>query len=338
MEKWIEELFSEHVLEDAASRYKADAIHAKKLGDFENYVFEVKKNETPYILRLTHSSHRSKEEVEAELQWINYLHEHGVTVSLVHHSENGHLVETIDVKGSAFYVCLFDKAPGEPVRANDALSSTVFEKWGQITGKMHRVTKSYKPKGTKRARWDEGDLFDFGRYVTNKKDADIVKAANALVNQIKQLPESDDVFGLIHSDIHPGNFFYHEGDIYVFDFDDSSYHYLISDIAIPLYYHIWFHHRNEDVETRSKRGEDMLVHFLSGYLREHDMSDEWISRIPLFLALRDYELYAVFHKKWDVTALDEREAALLDQIRDRLVRYEPIVELNYNQIIRTVKA
>lgn len=102
MEQWVEKLFSQEVLNEAALCYKADASNAKKLGDFENYVFEVERNDKPYILRLTHSSHRSKEELEGELKWINYLNGHGINVSLVHESINGELVEVVPVGESNF--------------------------------------------------------------------------------------------------------------------------------------------------------------------------------------------------------------------------------------------
>lgn len=337
MEKWIEDLFNETILNTAADRYEADVTKAKKLGDFENYVYEVHRDSQPYILRLTHSSHRSKDEVEAELNWINYLHENGITVSLVHHSSQGNIVEEIQVKDSSFYVCLFDKAPGESIKVNnDLFGPELYKRWGQITGKMHRVSKNYEAKAVKRARWDEDDLLQFESYLS-PEDQTIVTEANQLVSQIKSFPEDNEVFGLIHSDIHPGNFFYHEGDLYIFDFDDSTYHYFVSDIAIPLYYSVWFTYRNESLRERSKFGTEMLTHFLSGYLQENHMSDEWLARIPLFLKLRDYDLYTVFHKKFDKSTMDGKTAEMLKQIRDRILRKEQIVDLDYDKIIAQVR-
>ena len=136
MEQWVENLFTKEVLKDAASRYGADATEAKKLGDFENYVYEVKRDGKPFILRLTHSSHRSKTQVEGELRRINFLNGHDINVSLVHKSLNGELVEELTVEDSYFYVCLFDKAPGTSVRMNDPqFGPELFEKWGAITAK-----------------------------------------------------------------------------------------------------------------------------------------------------------------------------------------------------------
>ena len=49
MEQWVENLFTKEVLKEAATRFGADASDAKKLGDFENYVYEVKRDGKPYI-------------------------------------------------------------------------------------------------------------------------------------------------------------------------------------------------------------------------------------------------------------------------------------------------
>ncbi|WP_256438020.1 phosphotransferase [Pontibacillus sp. ALD_SL1] len=119
MEQWIDALFSDPLLEEAANRFGTTSAEAKKLGDFENYVYEVHKDGKPYILRLTHSSHRKHEDIQAELEWVNFLHKNGAHVSVSYTSVNGVLVEEIRVEGSSFYICLFDKAPGSLVKMDD---------------------------------------------------------------------------------------------------------------------------------------------------------------------------------------------------------------------------
>ena len=62
---------------------------------------------------------------------------------------------------------------------------------------------------------------------------------------------------------------------------------------------------------------------------------EWLERIPLFLKLRDYTLYGVFHKKMDLANGHEQENKLVAGIRERLIKDEPIVDLNYQEIWET---
>ncbi|HSO57672.1 MAG TPA: phosphotransferase [Paenisporosarcina sp.] len=338
MEQWVEKLFTENVLKEAAARYGANASNVKKLGDFENYVYEVERAGTPYILRLTHSSHRTKKEVEGELKWINFLHGHDINVSLVHTSENRELVEVLPVDDSFFYVCLFDKAPGTSVKMNSPqFGPELFEKWGAITARMHLATEQYQDAETQRLQWDEDDLIELEKFVDSNKDKAIIKGNQQLVATIQQLPQTNETYGLIHSDIHMGNFFYHDGNIHVFDFDDAMYFYFISDIAIPLYYSTWWKYREETLEIRSAFGTEFLVHFLKGYMSVRQMPLEWLEHIPLFLKLRDYTLYGVFHKKMDLAIGHEQENKLVAGIRERLIKNEPMVDLNYREIWEQVK-
>ena len=53
---------------------------------------------------------------------------------------------------------------------------------------------------------------------------------------LDSLPKDDDCYGLIHADIHQGNFFVDENDnITIFDFDDCHYHWFAYDLAVPLF-------------------------------------------------------------------------------------------------------
>ncbi|MEG9299076.1 phosphotransferase [Mangrovibacillus sp. Mu-81] len=334
MEQWIEKLFSKELLEAAAAMYGCDASRAKKLGDFENYVYEVHKGGTPFILRLTHSSHRSRKDVEAELRWMNYLHDKGVNVPLVNQSKGGGLVEVLAAGDTCFYVCLFDKAPGSPVSVKDDLfNEDLFKEWGKISGKMHRITKEYEAGEFVRERWDEDDIMHYSKYLS-PNDALIIEKAEWNKKKIQKLEETPENFGVIHSDIHQGNFFYHDGEIHVFDFDDSMQFFFLSDIAIPLYYSVWWKHRKENLKVRSAFGESFLTAFLRGYLEEYSIEEKWIEHMPSFLSLRDFTLYTVFHKKWDLSNLSEIEESLLTGLRERLLHDEPMVSLDFKAILQ----
>lgn len=106
MERAVEQQFSQEVLVEAARRFGLAADSLKLLGDFENYVYEGQKDGTSYILRLTHSSHRSTNLVLGELEWINYLAENGVSVAKALHSVAGKLAEEIPV-GEGYFVASF---------------------------------------------------------------------------------------------------------------------------------------------------------------------------------------------------------------------------------------
>lgn len=77
MEIAVERVFTNEILAEAAKIFNVK-VEEKPLGDFENYIFKAKdKNDEDYVLRLTHSSHRSKKEVEAELDFYGMLRSMG---------------------------------------------------------------------------------------------------------------------------------------------------------------------------------------------------------------------------------------------------------------------
>ena len=147
-----------------------------------------------------------------------------------------------------------------------------------------------------------------------------------MLEYAKNLPQSQDSYGLIHTDVHPGNFFVNEGKITVFDFDDSSYQWFASDIAIALYYTILWKFSDKPQSEKDAYAKKFLEDFMIGYNGENQLEAFWLNEIPYFMKLRDIILYTVFHQKFDQNNL-QRFAKLLDGIRSRIEREVPIVFL-----------
>lgn len=329
MEREIELQFSHEVLSEAAKRFGMSAESLKLLGDFENYVYEGKIDGVNYVLRLTHSSHRSTNMVLGELEWINYLEKNGVSVAKALHSASGRLAEEVHVGADYFVASAFEKAKGRLLDRKNPLEPTreVITEWGRTIGKMHRATKHFEPSDEKfrRPQWFEDDLLCFEKHLP-KEDEHIVNIGYSLLEYAKSLPQSKDNYGLIHTDVHSGNFFVDEGRITVFDFDDSSYQWFASDIAIALYYTVWWKCSDYQPKDREIYAKQFLEHFLVGYNEENRLEDAWLDEIPFFLKLRDITLYTVFYKKFGQHNL-ERYQRLLDGIRTRIEREVPIVYL-----------
>ena len=208
MENSVEAIFTKEVLNGFLACFQVRA-NVKKLGDFENYVFEVYRGGQPMVLRITHSSHRNKAEIEAELDWMNYLNQNGVNCPKVFQSSSGQLIECMKASdGTFFYACLYSKVEGTPVKVNsDQFNAQLFQSWGKTIGKMHAVTKHYQPKEGEKLRpfWHEEELLEVEKYFPN--DPEIIQRTGELRKELIELPQNRDNFGLIHSDIHSGNFF-----------------------------------------------------------------------------------------------------------------------------------
>ncbi|MGB7998588.1 MAG: hypothetical protein WCF60_00595, partial [Anaerobacillus sp.] len=99
------------------------------------------------------------------------------------------------------------------------------------------------------------------------------------------------------------------------------------------YYAVWRKCGNEAKEIRAQFATEFLFWFLKGYREETNISNEWLRTLPLFLRLRDYELYTVFHKKFNKSTMDEEVRGYLQKIRDRLIRSELIADLTFDRLI-----
>ncbi|URM31923.1 phosphotransferase [Cytobacillus firmus] len=327
MEKAVDALMTDNVLHHFLSIYSLNTVNYKKLGDFENFVFQASKDGEELILRITHSTHRKLEELLSEVDWMSYLRSEGVKVPKVIPSKNGNMVEALEASdASVFYASLFSKAEGKPISVlAPEFNQKLYHAWGRAVGKMHAATKSYIPSPgiIQRMQWDEDELLTVEKYIP-KEDQLIVKNTNDLMNLLHALPKNINNYGLIHTDIHSGNFFYDGKDIQVFDFDDCCYHWFASDIAIPLYYSIFYKFKEADPAEVEVFGRVFLESFLNGYQLENEIPCDLEKQLPLFLRLRDITLYSVLHKKIAPEDRNPQLLVMMNSIKDRIEENSPI--------------
>lgn len=156
MEIAVERVFTNEILEEAGNLFNV-TVEKNPLGDFENYIFHAKdESGGSYVLRLTHSSHRSEKQIEAELDFLQYLGEHEAKIARPYYSKSRKLVEEIQVvDGTFFYASLFLYAKGERVKDSTSIhwGEDLFEAWGKAIGQLYRLTMDY-PKTEYRDTWE----------------------------------------------------------------------------------------------------------------------------------------------------------------------------------------
>jgi amicoumacin kinase len=143
------------------------------------------------------------------------------------------------------------------------------------------------------------------------------------------LPRDRDSFGMIHEDAHMGNMFVDEnGRITLFDFDDCNYSWFANDIAIVLFYMIT---GEEDPAGLTAR---FMPPFLTGYAHQNKLDPSWLETIPLFLKVREIELFGVLHRSFD-NPEEVDNAWIKSFMEDRRSRIEadtPYVDFNFTQV------
>lgn len=321
MDPQIKSLFlDEHAIEGAA-RFGVSQGDLTFIGGFQNFIYSYTREEFKYILRFTPSTLRMPVGLEAEIEWIRYLAENGMSVSEPVSSINGKDVERIPGKIMDFYATSFRHAPGRKIGYPECLgNSLLYEYCGRMTGHLHELAKRYKPINRRHTWMSNEYLLRAGKYIPSEHEP-ILHVLEELKEQLASLPVTPDNFGLIHGDINVGNFTVDEtGKITLFDFDECQYSWYAEDIAIQLYYLLYVF--GEDSKTERKVQYELFIkHFERGYNEDgRQLPAGWKEQLTLFLKLREIIVFIGMHRSWDLSQPDDWTRDFLLDSRMRIVK------------------
>ncbi|MCH7654184.1 MAG: phosphotransferase, partial [Chloroflexi bacterium] len=139
-----EGLNNDDVLAEAIRRFGIDAGGLTLLDGQHSLVYDCRRGEESLILKITHTLHRSRENIMGELEFVNYVAEGGVAAPRAVLSTRGNLVESIEVERGSFLAFAYERAPGALVDWRH-WTPELFEEWGAVVGRMHALTKRYEP-------------------------------------------------------------------------------------------------------------------------------------------------------------------------------------------------
>jgi len=326
MDRRIRAAYNDQILDEALKRYGITPDTVRPLDGFESFIYEYEKDGQGYVLRISHSLRRTTDMIGGEVDWINYLADHGVPAARAVLSERGRLVETMAARDGYFLAVAFKQAPGTyPCRED--WERGLIAQVGQLVGRMHALTKDYQPSEPrfKRREWYE-DADGFAAKYLPPSEATVIGKYNALVEYLHTLPKDRDSYGLVHIDVHGMNFYVHQGQITLFDFDDCQYAWFAYDVAMALFYTLPHHCVGEENVAFAR---DTFRLFMDGYRRENTLAPEWLKRIPLFMKLREIDLYIAIHRSLDLNHLDPWCASFMDNRKYKIEHDVPYVDMDF---------
>ena len=326
MDKTIRKRFNADILAAAGRYYGLEPADLRELSAAESFIFAYKREGQAYILRLAHSVRRNETLIRGEVDWINYLAAHGVSVARAVTSARGRLVEQIpDGHGGHFITTSFVRAPGNNPFRNGQWGVKLFAQYGQTIGRMHALSKQYVPNPAgQRGHWNDPGHLNVLPWLP-PGDKKIAGKFIDLVAHIQTFPKNIGTYGMIHQDAHAGNFFVDEkGQMTLFDFDDCVYGWYVYDLAMVLFYAV------TNVPEPETFGREFFTHFLRGYRTENSLPPEWSTQTPYFLKLREIDLYAQIHRIFDVDNLDDPWVAdYMSGRRERILNDIPYLALDW---------
>jgi Ser/Thr protein kinase RdoA (MazF antagonist) len=248
-------------------------------GVSDTYLFQ---NEAAqYIFKIYREAHRTRPEIEGEVELLTYLQTHGARVAAPLPTQTGEFLVPFEAAEGRRFGVLFTFAPGEVARD---LSEAQLRTVGREMATVHQLTAGLTLRHP-RPRYDlETTLRQPLRVVApafhdNPEDYAYLQQ---LVAQVTAKLESFDLaafsYGYCHYDFLPKNFHFDaSGQVTFFDFDFAGAGYLVNDV-MTFFVH-YFLHRLHKVVSAEKAAEDFAV-FVAAYREVRPLTDTELAAIP----------------------------------------------------------
>ncbi|MDK8189621.1 phosphotransferase [Paenibacillus sp. UMB7766-LJ446] len=242
------------------------------------------------ILRISFLPGRNREDYIAELEYVQYLFDHGASVSNVVNSKKGNLLEEITYEHYTFFVSLFNKAKGKMLVDNNyqyregVPITEHYYNCGKVLGKMHQISKGYTPVHRRHHFFDNYK----GEYIDNMipESFSLLKEKMVeLLNTLKGLDTNQETFGMIHFDYNDGNYSidFDTGQITVYDFDNSCFGWYMYDLADLWTHGVGWIQFEPDAGKRKAFMDQYFETALAGYASETKIEDSMMEKLPLFI-------------------------------------------------------
>ncbi|MDP3176994.1 MAG: phosphotransferase [Spirochaetaceae bacterium] len=268
----------------------------------------------------------SRPELEAEVDFVRYLRAAGVPVAVNLPSLAGADVEEIPLDDDAFFLAYaFEKAPGTMFPDDDEVEfpDAVLREWGRLFGLTHRLAAGFRPRpGAFRRSWREDDCLN-SRALVPASQAAVHARFDEAVARLEAKPRTPDRYGLVHGDLHHGNFLAEGERITLIDFDGTRENWFAAEIATALFNCLPM--PRSKTARRREFSLSFLSRLLEGYAGEFAVLSSIVDDLPEFLFLNELLAYGYRYKYWNDEELSRR-ADYLASIRERIESRAPVVE------------
>ena len=244
----------------------------------DNYL--VKDSHTKYVLRVYRHNWRDLQDIEAEIELIQFLRSEGVGVSFPVPDKNGTMIRQIGAPEGIRYAVLFSYAEGRPPLPQITIRES--RATGEELSKMHRATVNRR-LGNNRCHMDTTALL-YESFHTIKPFLEdstedlrqLDEVVSRLAVKFERIPLNNISFGICHGDLYPSNLHISSsGKVTFFDFDACCCSWFVMDIAGFCY-----------AATQTyKYAAKVNKAFLEGYRELRSLNAEEVELIPYFGAV-----------------------------------------------------
>lgn len=309
----------------ALAGYNLSFIKLKPLRHWENTVFGVDDGSEKYALRIHRPNFiKGADYVRSELEWLSALtRDTDLMVPrpiTTYHGDSFVEASCDGVPGTRCCV-VFRWVEGR-FRHPDQLTAASIEKVGTFMAQLHLHATHFTPSADfVRPLQDYVDAdskpmlngLDLATQLCSVEDAAFLRSTyrqlQRALNTIGREPEK---FNLIHADLHPWNYLFHQGEVRAIDFDDCGWGHFMYDIAVSL---LELEYRQDFLHLKEA--------FFKGYRGIRPLTKEDGDLLPVFFAARRLWLMAWTAGRSDHPELREAAANTVGYTVERLQEDAP---------------
>ena len=274
------------------------------------------------VLRIGRPDYNSAAEVASELMWVEALAVAGaVQTPPVIRARGGVTAVAITVPelpGSRA-CAMFGRVAGTAPDEHGELVEP-FRVLGGLAARIHTHGREWAPPTTfNRRRWSYettiGETPSWGRWedaigVGPEERAELTGVCGEIRRRLAAYGDGPDRYGLVHADLRLGNTLWGDGGLYVIDFDDAGWSWLLWDLATALTF----------TEQHPQLGE-LVAAWLEGYTEISRLSSEVIAIVPTLIMLRRLHVLAWLGSHAYSTLAQAEGPAYLSDTRELAAHY-----------------
>lgn len=219
-----------------------------------------------YALRINAPRQRTRQMIFSEMSWVEALaQESSVHVAAPLRTAEGNLLVAAPATDAAevYHVVLTEWLEGQLVTQYPDAQSFVL--LGEAMARLHQHARTYRPpSGFMQEQldtpwqWGEPYYLQPHSHLLTPDQKVIVKAAQERCEAwLATIYAKPTCIHFLHADLHLKNAFLHQGNLQIFDFDDSMWGHPLQDLAVPLYW----------IATRLNDAPQLKAALLQGYSR-----------------------------------------------------------------------
>lgn len=328
MEEKIKKKYTDDVISELLKRFNLKRTDVELVGSHQSFVYKGIVNEKNVYVKMIISTHRSLSQIQAEIEMIQYLDKNNFSVATAMPSINGDYIEAYSDNGTDFFAVMYKEAEGLGI-GEYPWSLDVPKRVGVMNAELHNLLSTFKPSECVRPEWWENTfLADAHEYLPGDHDR-VLEVIDDLLSTIKKLPKDAESYGLIHGDMLACNYNMTDKNITLFDFDESSYCWYVNDFAVSLFYDALGYTGIVDVSDAI----ESFKSYLSGYRTVRNLDAFWISKLDLFLKLREIILYVAICRSRDLNDLDRWTENFISGRKEKIENNVPFLDVEFENYI-----